>query len=131
LSGIDFASSKKDSEVRTIFLFGKHKGRLERRPSRDYPSSGYLWKLITPKYPLVSLGPAVKNNWFVLPFRVDPPPNSIPHSPLMAIAFPAEFLTVPTSFPVVRLNPLMLPVDELFDTSSVPLSVPNVFGATV
>src|SRR5258708_35807418 len=85
---------------------------------------------MTPKYPSVSLGPAVKNNWLVAPLLVVPPPNSIPHSPLIVIAFPAEFLIALTNLPVVRLNPLMVPAEVLFETNSVPLSVPKLLGAT-
>src|SRR5258708_5008089 len=72
---------------------------------------------MTPKYPSVSLGPAVKNNWLVAPLLVVPPPNSIPHSPLIVIAFPSEFLIPLTNLPVVRLNPLLVPAALLLPTA--------------
>lgn len=92
-------------------------------------SADVYLKAIKPKEPSVSLGPAVKKSWFFWPFNAEPPPNSIPQSPLIVMAVPAEFFTVPTSFPVVRLKPLIVPVEVLFEISKVPLRVPKFAGA--
>lgn len=51
------------------------------------PRSLYLCGLITPKNPLVSLGPVVKKRSVVLPLSAEPPPNSIPQSPLIVIGY--------------------------------------------
>src|ERR1051326_5228585 len=117
------------SELTTKFL-GKNKRPPSQAASVKNPHLLYLCGLITPKFPFVSLGPAVKKSWFVFPLSAEPPPNSIPHSPLIVTGLPSEFIIVPMNFPLVRLNPLIVPADVLFETSSAPLNVPYTAGAT-
>jgi hypothetical protein len=85
---------------------------------------------ITPNNPFTLLfGPAVKKSWFFFPLIAVPPPNSIPQSWSIKIGLPAEFLMVPTNFPVVRLKPLMVPEFVLLEISRVLLSGPKSAGA--
>src|ERR1700758_3253453 len=92
----------------------------------------YYSVLITPKVPATLLcGPAVKNSWLGRPSLAapPPPPHVIPQSWSIRIGLPLVWVTVPTNAPVSGLKPLMVPLFVLFETKSVLLSLPKLFGA--
>src|SRR5713101_7653602 len=112
-------------------LVNKKKTAFGDSPLHRPTLSDYFSAWITPKVPArFPLGPAVKNNWFVLPFAPAPSPKSIPQSWSITMTLPFVSLTLPTNCPVNPSNPLMVPLSVLFEISSVLLNRPKFLGAT-
>ena len=86
--------------------------------------------MIRPETAIFVAGTGSEEELFVLPLLTAPPPNSIPHKPGIVITFPVVVFSAPSDLQVVRLKALMVPVGVLFVTSSAPLKVPKLLGAT-
>jgi hypothetical protein len=107
---------------------------VDETPISGHPRRYDHGKTIDAKIPAFSFcpaipGPTVTNSSFRAPLAEVPPPKAIDQVWLKTILFPCRSLIVPTNSPVFGLNPLMVPLVELFETSRVLLSGPKLLGA--